>query len=306
MLIDEIVDFCDKKYSTYGAKCGCGTCNHPSHKCSGSCYNCLYEIHYPEKERVKNNTQKIIYDCPKMLYHYVCQYSFLYATEILYAFENEKEYLFDYPYFNIMSLGCGGCADLMGLEKFKSDNNLSQPISYIGFDINEGWKNINNKITRYCDSHSIKHKVHYDDVFKCFRQTGVKDTNIVVISYLISYLYNTKQISIIDSFLSDFANNVVMKKRTGEKFLLIINDLNTYKRGRTYFNDFIKKIDNLNLSILKKEYKYFDTGNLYNGQKIGSPYIYRGCDFTVPKVIKTKYHTDTNCKQTIQLILEVK
>ena len=49
MLIDDIVDFCDKKYTTYGDKCGCERCNHPSGHCSGNCYNCLYHIHFPER-----------------------------------------------------------------------------------------------------------------------------------------------------------------------------------------------------------------------------------------------------------------
>lgn len=117
MLIDDIVDFCDKKYTTYGDKCGCERCNHPSGHCSGNCYNCLYHIHFPE--RAPSNA-KTLYDCPKMLYHYVCQYSYLYTTELLCAYEEEYDYLNDYPYFHILSLGCGGCADLMAFEHFES------------------------------------------------------------------------------------------------------------------------------------------------------------------------------------------
>lgn len=30
MLIDDIIDFCDRKYTTYENKCGCGNCSHPS------------------------------------------------------------------------------------------------------------------------------------------------------------------------------------------------------------------------------------------------------------------------------------
>lgn len=305
MLIDEIVDFCDKKYTTLGEKCGCVNCNHPIKQCSKNCYDCLYQIHYPNQEKVAKGEQKVLYDCPKMLFHYICQYSYMYATELLYAFEYEKEYLRDYPRFNIMSLGCGGCADLMGLERFKIDNNLNQPISYIGFDVNKNWFVINNKTAKYCEQNQIKYKVLYDDVFKCFRRSGVHNTNIVVVSYLISYLYNTKQIQVIDSFLDDFTQNVIAKKGKDEKLLLIVNDVNTYKRGRNYFKRFADKINDYNLSIIKMEYKYFDTGNLFDGQKIGSPYVFRGCAFTPPYTILNKYHTDINCKQTIQLLLEV-
>ena len=89
MLIDDIVDFCDKKYTTYGDKCGCEGCNHPTGKCSGNCYNCLYHIHFPERAPANAKT---LYDCPKMLYHYVCQYSYLYTTELLCAYEEEYDY----------------------------------------------------------------------------------------------------------------------------------------------------------------------------------------------------------------------
>lgn len=304
MLIDELVDFCDKKYKTYGNKCGCEKCNHPAGECSGDCYNCLYQIHFPG--RFPGKVIKTVYDCPKMLYHYVCQYSYLYATEILYALESEKNYLEGSPYYHIMSLGCGACADLMAFEQFRDSYELQQPISYIGFDINELWKPINNRITKYCDYHSIIHKVHYDDVFKCFRQTGIRETNVVIISYLISYLYNTKQIDVIDSFLNDFMNNIILKKKQDQKLLLIINDVNSYKRGRNYFKKFIDNINSYHLSIINCDYRYFDTGNLYDGQKIGTAYVNPHCLFTVPQAIKNTYHTDTDCKQTIQLLLEVK
>lgn len=32
MLIDDIVDYCNKKYTTFGDKCGNGVCSHPTGK----------------------------------------------------------------------------------------------------------------------------------------------------------------------------------------------------------------------------------------------------------------------------------
>ena len=101
--------------------------------------------------------------------------------------------------------------------------------------------------------------MRYADVFKCFRQHIVNDTNVIVISYLISYLYNTDQITGIDSFLEDLVRNIVQKKNKGQKLLLIINDVNSYKRGRTYFSRFRQKFEKYKLSIIKCTYKYFDS-----------------------------------------------
>lgn len=302
MLIDDIVDFCDKKYTTYGEKCGCERCNHPSGHCSGNCYNCLYHIHFPERAPLNS---KALYDCPKMLYHYICQYSYLYTTELLCAYEEEHDYLNNYPYFHILSLGCGGCADLMAFEYFYHMHSLEAPISYIGIDVNELWRPINNRTLKYCENNGINYKVRYADVFKCFRQHIVNDTNVIVISYLISYLYNTDQITVIDSFLEDLVRNIVQKKNKGQKLLLIINDVNSYKRGRTYFSQFRQKLEKYKLSIIKCTYKYFDTGDLFDGQKIGTPHSVKGCLFSIPEAIQRTYHAESNCKKTIQLMLEV-
>lgn len=303
VLIDDIVDFCDKKYSTYGNKCGCGKCNHPSKNCSGCCYNCLYQVHFPA--RFNSEPIKKLYDCPKMIYHYVCQYSFLYATELLCAYREETSYLTNCPYYHTMSLGCGGCADLMAFEQFYKNIGVDAPISYIGIDVNELQRPVNNRIQKYCEKENIKYKVQYYDVFKCFRRNGVVDANILVISYLISYLYNTKQISTINTFVEDVVNNIVQKKKTGQKFLIIINDVNSNLRGRDYFDHFIGKLNEYQLSIINCKYKYFDTGDLYQPQKIGTPYAVQRSLFPVPNAFGVKYHAQERCQKTIQLILEV-
>lgn len=122
MLLENTVQFCDRMYSSYRDHCGCdgGICNRPSGICSGNCYNCLYEIHYPSRA---TQGAKKDYDCVKMLYHYVCQYSYLYSKELLCAFEHEWDFIKGFPYFHILSLGCGGCADLMALEILRQRHN---------------------------------------------------------------------------------------------------------------------------------------------------------------------------------------
>lgn len=65
MLIDRIIKYSNKQFLIYGDKCGNTFCNHPSGKCSGSCYNCLYQIHFPG--RFDGQSPKEKYDCPKML-----------------------------------------------------------------------------------------------------------------------------------------------------------------------------------------------------------------------------------------------
>ena len=136
MLLDTIVDFCDKKFTTLADKCGNCFCTHPTGKCSGSCYDCLHQVHenfYDVTKRKKD--EKLMYDCPKMLYQYVCQFSYLYASEIEHALMEKKDYMKDYPYFHILSLGCGACADLMAFESFYHKEGFDKKISYFGIPL---------------------------------------------------------------------------------------------------------------------------------------------------------------------------
>lgn len=302
MLIDEIVNYADIEYSAFGDCCGNGVCNHPSGQCSGSCYNCLYHIHYPGKAPLNSKT---LYDCPKMLLHYVCQYSYLYTKEIIYALIEEHDFIQNFPYFHVLSLGCGSCADLMALEVYCDKARIQIPISYVGIDVNPLWEPIHLEIQEYCQEHDIRFQTQYSDVFDRFQETGINDTNVIVISYLISYLYNTNQIRQIDSLVRDIAERIINKKGDGNPLLLIINDVNSNRRGRDYFSYFENAISRVGLSISNKKYRYFDTGYLNDFQKVGEPYpVYRDF-FEIPTDIQVNYHAQTGIQSTVQLLLEV-
>lgn len=302
MLIDHLVSFCDTMYSSLGSNCGCegGHCNHPSGECSGSCYNCLYHIHYPDRAP---EPAKKEYDCVKMLFHYVCQYSYLYTTELLCAFENEWSFIKDFPYYHILSLGCGGCADLLAFDYLRQKNDFITPISYMGIDVNDLWTPIHLSIKDYCENNNIRFQTHYYDVFDFFNENNVPNTNIIVISYLLSYLYNTDQIAAINSLAENLARRAIKEKDM--PLLLIINDVNSYKRGRDHFSAFVNAIQKSGLTIAKKEFKYFDTGYLFDGQKLGSPYSVNKVVLPVPREMQAKYHASTSINSTVQLLVEV-
>ncbi|WP_303839189.1 hypothetical protein [Selenomonas ruminantium] len=301
MLIDELVENCDKKYLSYGSSCGCesGVCNHPNGECSGSCYDCLYQIHFPS--RIEGN-KKMIYDCTKMLYHYVCQYSYLYTTEMLCAFYYKRELISSFSECNILSIGCGACADLMALEYILSNKNI--PLRYYGVDINGLWMDIHNDIKNYCQKHQVCFNVYYSDAFDFFRQYSVSGMNIIVISYFISYLYNTGQIDKIDVLVDCLVNNVIKHKKKYSPVLLVINDVNSCNRGRDHFESFKDSIKRNGLHV-KSEYRYFNTDRLNEAQKIGQAYDLQKTIFDIPQHIKEKYHAKDCINSSIQLLLEV-
>lgn len=305
MLLDDVVRFCDEKYSSYWKNCGCenGVCNHPSGECSGSCYNCLYHIHYPDRAPANAKT---LYDCPKMIYHYVCQYSYLYTTELLCALRHGWSYIMNNPYHHILSLGCGGCADLMAFEQLQQEKRIEVPISYIGVDVNKLWQPVHSCIHKYFEGSGIKINTQYYDVFDIFNDTNVTNANIIIMSYLISSLYNTDQIQFVEELADNIVERILKKKKSNQPLLFIINDINSNRRGRDYFEDFEKAIRKSSLTIEKREYKYFDDGNLINPQRIGTPYDLKKVEYDIPKDIKQKYHAQASVQKTVQLLLGVR
>lgn len=302
MLIEELVEYCDWRYSQSKCICGNGECSHPSGTCSGSCSRCLYEIHFPG---LVEGTKKDVYDCPKMLDMYVCQYLYSYASEILTAFNHKREFLLNFTNYRLLSIACGACPDLMALEKFCIDNDLHTPIAFRGYDINPNWQFIISQIKEYCDHVGIQRSFFQKDVLTCFRNDTAERANIITISYLISYLYNTNQTNLIVPFFENLADNVILKKKPNEKVLIIINDVNSNRRGRDYFN-ILSRILRRKGARVNSEFKYFDTGDLNFFQKVGSAYASTECLFNIPDSMKLKYNvSDNHNRKTIQLLLEV-
>ena len=126
MLIDEIIDLCDSKYSATETTSTCMDCNHKE-KCSGGCKQCLEEIHYPKKYP----SGKKDYDCNNLINFYVCDYSYKYASEIWYLLR-KSEALKKLEKYNVLSIGCGGCPDLMAFESYIKETGGNKKVHYFG------------------------------------------------------------------------------------------------------------------------------------------------------------------------------
>ncbi len=236
-----------------------------------------------------------------MLYHYVCQYSLRYASELLYGLRSKEDFLSTFSSYSIMSIGCGGCADLMAFEKFANDLHLSQNIRYTGFDINPLWSPIHNRISRYCDEKNITRRFFIEDAIQHFQKYYHNSANVIVISYLLSYLYNTAHKNDILLFFDLIINNVVI--RNNDKKLIIINDVNSCNRGRDYFPKLIDKLKKKGLHGTYS-FRYFDSDKLNKFQRNGEPYESNSPLFVMDANKKREYHVDRWCRSA-QLIVEV-
>lgn len=284
MLIDEIVDFCDNEYSSYECT-GC----HKHHLCQQDCKNCLDDLHY-HKNRIRTD-----YSCEHLLDYYVCRYSYKYCSEIIYALECVD--LSRYPYFNILSLGCGGAPDLMAFDYF----DLPKAIKYKGFDINESWEKIHNCIEEKSNAESVEFYRGYD-VLDFFDRETIEKCNVIVVEYLISFFYSIiGQVGLVEWF-DKLAQQVVSSKPSDSPMLIIINDADSIHIGRDNFPLLRNSIEAQGLTIINEYRRHFKENGYFPCSK---RYLSNVNKFILPDRIKTLYKPAIKC-ESVQLILEVK
>lgn len=296
MLINKIIDFCDNEYSSQNTEKVCHDCGHDS-KCSGSCKQCLEQIHFPNKYPCGKKD----YDCHNLINFYVCDYTYKYASEIWHVLKH-CDSLKKIDNYHIMSIGCGGCPDLMAFESYLEEKKLSKSISYIRIDINKIWVPIHDQIKR-CSSKNIKTRFKYVDAIEFFNENTVEATNVLVLQYVISHFYNTNQINKIQKFFEDLVNNIVLHKESSKPLIIIINDVNSNNRGRDYFIDLCEKLKNKNLKGAYTKF-YFDY-NIHNDyQRYGVKHNRNNILYTIPDKIN-KYEPWRKCSSA-QLLIEIK
>lgn len=283
MLIDEIVCFCHRELqSTH-----CEDCQNNDF-CGNNCKNCLDDLHY------HTNHIRDDYDCERLLDFYVCRYSYKYCSEMMYALESVD--LSAYPYFHILSLGCGGAADLMAFDCM----NFPQALSYIGFDKNPYWEKIHNEIEERFTSG--KAQFFRDiDVLEAFEKMSVPECNILSIEYLISFFYNTVGERGMECWFRQLVSRIIEHKPADSPLLVIINDVDSINTGRDTFLLLKRIIEESGLRVsFERRMRFKETSYFQNSIKHNS----RQNKFELPQFIKDNYYPAINC-ESAQLILEV-
>lgn len=288
MLIDDVLDFADEEYNSFEINCG-ETCNHPgicpNHNNTDclNCETCLKQIHFPKKYR--GSTVWTDYDCEKMINYYICKYLLKYSSEILYALENNRviDYLENY---DILSIGCGACLDLMAFETYICNHRLDSTINYIGIDKNELWKEVQNQIIQYSeDVPDINVSPFiYDDAISWLRHHIVRNIDVIVLQYFISHLNNTRQNNQFNDFCDSLIDNVVAYKKDNMPMFIIINDANSCYRGRDRFEVLFDKIGEHGYNCDYRR-RYFNYRIQHDEQRYGRMYPNINIKYPVPRFI---------------------
>ena len=283
MLIDEVVNFCDNDFSNNR----CINCE-KSGLCESDCSKCLNDLHY------HYNRIRCDYACEQLLDYYVCRYSHKYCSEIIYALETVD--LSKYPFFNVLSLGCGASPDLMAFDYME----LSPKTRYMGLDINNSLE----KIHTFISSHSSAEHIEYHrgfDVLEQFDNCPISNCNVLIIEYLISSFYNSIGEKGLCLWFDKLVKQIMFNKSKDSPMLVIINDADSIYVGRDAFPKLREAIERNGIKVSNELRRRFKTQNYYFDSQ-----QYYSCanKFVIPQGFSNKYKVAIRC-ESAQLILEV-
>lgn len=202
--------------------------------------------------------------------------------------------------FNILSLGCGASPDLAAFENYLSKNNFCIPVNYLDIDINPLWNDKHNFIKDYFKSTSYNPEYICTDVFEIFKDHYTVDKNLLILQYLISHFYNTGKLTAVNEFYKNLIQNVI--KRMQPKSIIIINDVNSNRRGRDLF---LRFSDTLSKYGIRHTYscRYFEYNIQNEYQRYGIKYPSKDI-LTWPTPNLARYNPWTVCSSA-QLIIEL-
>lgn len=288
MLIDDLIEYCDEQYKN-GICEACTAMDSCTRDCDGNCKNCLDDIHFHYNQR---RTQ---YNCSRLLNYYVCRYSYKYCSEIIYAL-NQLD-LSTYPYFHILSLGCGGAPDLMAFQYM----NYPQYISYIGLDRNVYWEDIHNFIINDFDDGRVQFMRNID-VLHHFEDHAIEGCNVILIQYLISFFYSNVEYVGLRNWFARLAQSIVRNKPADSPMFIIINDVDSIHTGRDAFPLLVDEIERVGLTVnceLRRRFK--NQGYFANSVQYATK---RNIFEEIPNDFIEDYCVALSC-ESAQLILEV-
>lgn len=297
MLLNEMIEFCNSNYSSQDTSHICCDCNHPD-ECSGSCKDCLEQIHYPN--RYSNG--KTDYDCENLINFYVCDYAYKYASEILYLIRKCR-ILESFEEYRVLSLGCGACPDLMAFEELIAISGEEKKIKYLGVDKNNLWFSVHEEIKRYGLKNNLSVNFAYEDIVNyLYAGKNIRGANVLVLQYIISHFYNTGQIGMISVFFDGIIQHIIKNKRQGSQFVILINDVNSFYRGRDYFEKLYKKILDAGYEATCNKY-YFNYNIKNEKQRYGVMHRSAEILFNIPNEIYS-YEPWEICSSA-QMIIEI-
>lgn len=218
MLIDELVNKCYERDMSRDSGILCDFCSYGAF-CHHDCQKCLEAVHFPREDRPHRE-----YDCPHMADCYFCKYVYKYASEVVYGLSSFTG-LRGKPKLKVMSVGCGPCTDLVGIDFLLQEGWLQcSEIQYLGIDpLSSVWGPVWRDISDYMGS---RVRIYPVDIFSFMddfiRQSWVPD--LIIFQYVFSDMVKNSERSQILQFIDDMA--FFINSHVEEPIHILCNDIN--------------------------------------------------------------------------------
>lgn len=295
MKIDELVEYCDEEIQEKASEEICVNCNHLQ-GCPGNCGSCMDQVHLSRR-----NGERQDYNCEYMVKYYVCKYIYAYASELEDCLNIIEDDIKKFNHIHLLSIGSGPSPDVYAVWKFAERTMYSKPISYIGFEHNNYWEDVNLKTIELFEGTKVKVKYFYEDVFDTFKEKRLSKSNILVLQYVLShFIYNGREDEI-NIFFNNLVEKVIMNME--DKGFVIINDINhCVARDKFRILENIIKSHGMKINIYK--YYYRISENMHPSQMDGSEYYYNDINYEIDNKIAKFYGSRKDCR-SVQHIIEV-
>lgn len=216
---NEFLDYCYTALLYKESKCN--NCNnnkycHNNNCNEGDCSKCLEHI-------LRAVNPQFHYSCKRITYFYALRFFNRFASEIKEFFKVK----FKVDKLTIASLGCGPASELFGLvDGVRSFNPHIRKVSYLGYDTNNVWKELNDQATTiFSYDKSLDIRFHRNDMFNDWQDHDIEKVNILILNYLLSdcikYQNNKSQL---ESFLDKIVHFIIAYKVN----IIVCNDINLY------------------------------------------------------------------------------
>jgi len=170
---DSFMSWCIQQYHSPHECTNCTNDNYCDGT-AGNCYNCVKHVH-----DVHNNQQT--YNCQNQIYCYIQKHFYRFVSEMLGIYERFRmaEIL---PNIRIASIGTGPSSELYAYQEYLERNpTINQQFSFVGFDNNKIWQQINVHTTD-----TFQNVVYSDSNFFDYYEHQEEKPNIIILNYLLS------------------------------------------------------------------------------------------------------------------------
>lgn len=254
----DLINYCHNQYISIPQ---CVTCSMDGCKKGGGCdcYNCLKYIH-----SYSNHTDH--YSCKKITYNYILKHGHRYASEISKAVCDIKPYLDTDKTIYAISIGCGPSTEFYGIVDALYDCH----VSYIGFDQNPIWADI--QAFNQGKFEQTNHKIQYsfEDFFE-FMRPSTRWADILVLNYFFSDLIKFHK-----EITTDFIKQLAELIKEGKFKWVVMNDIPLfYAEGTGYIcmEKLIREVSSTPEFEIKVFRRHFSEPNQYQisyGNKISN------------------------------------